>query len=128
MPFGKGTVLMKICVTSQGGDLDAQVDPRFGRARFFVFYDDESRQFEAMDNSSNVNAAGGAGVQSATTVAEQGCQWVLSGHIGPKAMSVLTAAGVKVAVGASGTVSEALEAFRNGQLSEVAEADKPTRW
>lgn len=119
---------MKICVTSQGDTLDAQVDPRFGRARFFVFYDDESGQFEALDNSTNVNAAGGAGVQSATTVAEKGCQCVVSGHIGPKAMDVLATAGVKVAVGASGTVAEALEAFRNGQLQEVTDADKPTRW
>ena len=119
---------MKICVTSQGGDLDAQVDPRFGRARFFVFYDDESGQFEALDNSTNMNAAGGAGVQSATTVADKGCQCVVSGHIGPKAMAVLATAGVKVAVGASGTVAEALEAFRSGQLSEVNESDKPSRW
>jgi len=119
---------MKICVTSQGEGLSAQIDPRFGRARFFVIYDDETKETESLDNSVNVNAAGGAGVQSATTIAETGCQWVVSGHIGPKAMSVLSTAGVKVAVGASGTVSEALEAFRNGQLEEVNESDKPSRW
>ena len=66
--------------------------------------------------------------QSATTVAEKGCQWVLSGHIGPKAMQVLQAAGVKVGVGASGTVAEALEAFRQGRLEQVSDADRPSHW
>ena len=45
----RGKQAMRICVTSQGGDLEAQVDPRFGRARFFVFYDDETGQVEALD-------------------------------------------------------------------------------
>ena len=75
---------MKICVTSQGPDLASEVDPRFGRARYFVVYDDEKETFETIDNSQNVNAAGGAGIQAATTVAENGCSWVLSGHMGPQ--------------------------------------------
>lgn len=119
---------MKVCVTAQGEDLSAAVDPRFGRARFFLIYDDETKGFDVVDNSQNVNAAGGAGVQSATIVAETGCEWVLSGHVGPKAMAVLQAAGVKVGVGAEGAVSEALEAFARGELQEASKADMPQRW
>ena len=83
---------MKLCITSQGPDLSSKVDPRFGRARYFVLYDDESGAFEVVDNEQNVNAAGGAGVQSATTLAETGFAWVISGHMGPKANYVLKAA------------------------------------
>ncbi len=119
---------MKICVTSQGPDLSSAVDPRFGRARYFIIYDDETESFEAVDNEQNVSAAGGAGVQSATTVAEQGCDWVISGHMGPKAMSVLQAAGIRVATGASGAVSDAIAAFKDGQLEEATGADVPSRW
>lgn len=119
---------MKICFTSQGRDLESEVDPRFGRARYFTIYDDGSRDHEVVDNQQNFNAAGGAGIQSATNVVQRDCQWVVTGHIGPKAMSVLQEAGVKVATGATGTVSQAIEQFLNGQLSEADSADVPPHW
>jgi len=119
---------VKICVTSQGPELTSQVDPRFGRARFFIIYDDATEAFEAVDNVQNVNAGGGAGIQSATTVAEKGCEWVVSGHMGPKALSVLQEAGIKIAVGASGKVSDAIRDFADGKLEEVESADVAPRW
>lgn len=119
---------MRICFTSQGRDLESEVDPRFGRARYFIIYDDQSREHEVVDNQQNVNAAAGAGVQSGTNVVQKDCQWVVTGHIGPKAMSVLKEAGVKVATGATGTVSQAVEQFLNGQLKDTDSADVPSHW
>ena len=119
---------MKICVTSQGPDLASQVDPRFGRAQFLIIYDEDEDSFEVVDNSENKQASGGAGIQAATTVAEKECDWVVSGHMGPKALSVLKDAGVSVATGASGAVSDALRAFREGDLEEVEEADVSPHW
>ncbi len=119
---------MKICVTSQGRELSSQVDSRFGRARYFVIYDDEAESFEVIDNEENLNAAGGAGVQSATAVAESGCEWVIGGHMGPKAMSVLQSAGVRVATGASGSVADAIAAFKDGRLEEATGADAAPHW
>ena len=119
---------MKICVTGQGPDLASQVDPRFGRAAFFIIYEDEKETFEVVDNSENKKASGGAGIQAATTVAEKECDWVVSGHMGPKALSVLQEAGIDVATGASGKVSEALRAFREGELDEIDEADVSPHW
>lgn len=119
---------MKICVTSQGPDLSSNVDPRFGRARYFIVYDDDEDSYEVVDNQKNVNAAGGAGVQSATNIAEKGCQWVVSGHMGPKAMSVLKEAGIRVMTGAEGKVSDALQDFRQGNLQEIDSADAPAKW
>ncbi|MCK4282698.1 MAG: NifB/NifX family molybdenum-iron cluster-binding protein, partial [Candidatus Brocadiae bacterium] len=52
----------------------------------------------------------------------------ISGHMGPKAMSVLQAAGIRVATGASGAVSDAIAAFKDGQLEEATGADVPSRW
>jgi len=119
---------MKLCITSQGRELSSQVDQRFGRARYFIIYDQESGETEVIDNQQNVNAAGGAGVQSGTTVAQTGCEWVISGHVGPKALSVLQAAGVKLAVGATGTVEEAIQAFQDGELEPADEADVASHW
>jgi predicted Fe-Mo cluster-binding NifX family protein len=119
---------MKICVTAQTLDEDATVAPRFGRSPHFVIYDDETRSYELNRNVQNMAAAAGAGVQSGTAVAQAGADVVLTGHIGPKAMSVLNQAGVQVVIGAEGTVKEAIQAYRNGELQPTEEADRAPHW
>ena len=104
---------MRIAVTSTGTDLDAQVDPRFGRCARFIIIDTESMEFEAIENQ-NVDAGGGAGVQSGQLLAGKDVKFVLTGNCGPNAHRVLTAAGIDVIVGVSGSVREAVEEFNNG--------------
>jgi predicted Fe-Mo cluster-binding NifX family protein len=43
---------------------------------------------------------------------------VITGHIGRKASAALKEAGVRIFLGASGTVLSALDAFRAGRLEE----------
>ena len=38
---------MKLAVTSQGNNLQSSLDPRFGRARYFVIVDTETGAFSA---------------------------------------------------------------------------------
>ncbi|MCW3141659.1 MAG: DUF5320 family protein [Methanophagales archaeon] len=109
---------MKICVTATAGDLNAQVDPRFGRCQYFVFVDSDTMTFEAMPNEA-IAAPGGAGIQAAQTVVNKGVDVLISGNIGPNAFQVLSTAGVKIATGAYGTVKEAVEMYKNGRLSET---------
>lgn len=113
---------MKICITSQGDNLAAAVDPRFGRAQYFVFYDTDSDEFEAVENAS-LSAAGGAGIAAAKTVIDAGAKAVLTGNCGPKAMTALKAAGIAIYSGLAGTVDEAIKAFGGGKLTET---DKPS--
>ncbi len=61
---------MKIVVTAQGSNLDSPVDPRFGRARYFLLIDTDTGQFTAHDNVQNLNAPQGAGIPAAQTVAQ----------------------------------------------------------
>lgn len=119
---------MKIAVSAKGRTLDAEVDPRFGRASVFLVVDTETGEFEVVENAQNLEAAQGAGIQAARTVAEHGAEAVISGHCGPKAFRTLIAAGIKVAVGASGTVSEALERFASGELAPTESADVEGHW
>ncbi len=98
---------MMICITSQGDTLESQVDPRFGRCAYFVFADTATGKFEAVKNP-NLEATGGAGPQSAQLAASKGAKKVLTGNVGPNAMSTLAAAGIEVVTGVSGTVKEAL--------------------
>ena len=117
---------MKVCVTAMSAGLNAQVDPRFGRAAYFVFVDTDTMEGESVANP-NVSAVGGAGIQSAQLVAERGAQVVITGHLGPNAASALAAAGVDVILGVQGmTVKEAVEAFKEGKLQAApAQATGP---
>ena len=108
---------MKIAITSIGESLDSKVDPRFGRAAFFLIGDTETMQFQPIQNE-NATAVGGAGPSSAKAVIDTGAQAVLTGNCGPNAERTLTAAGVKLYTGLTGTVAEAIEQFKAGKLSE----------
>ncbi len=119
---------MKVCITSQGRDLSAQLDPRFGRAAAFIIVDTDGGDFQVVDNKQNLQAAQGAGIQAAQTVAGTGVKVVITGHCGPKAYRTLAAAGVKIYSGASGTVAEALEAFKAGKLSDTGGPDVEGHW
>jgi predicted Fe-Mo cluster-binding NifX family protein len=111
---------MKIVVTATAPDLEAAVDPRFGRGAYFVSIDTETLQWQAHENQ-GVNAAGGAGSQAAQFVAQQGAQAVISGDFGPNAYLALVAAEIKMyLLGPSKTVSEAVANFTAGKLERVS--------
>lgn len=119
---------MKVAVSSKGASLTSEVDARFGRAKYFILADTETGDFEPIENSQNLNAAQGAGIQSAQTVVESGAEALISGHCGPKAFRVLKAGEVKIFTNASGTVADALEQLKAGSLEETAEADVDSHW
>ena len=106
---------MKVCVTSQGPDLDSNIDSRFGRAPYFLFVDTDSLEFETLDNA-NATGTGGVGIQSGKVMADKGIECVLTGNIGPNASTTLSAAGIKFCLGVAGTVQEAVEQYKKGEL------------
>ena len=110
---------MKICVTAVSDSLDAQVDPRFGRCQYFLIVNSESMESEAIPNESSYSAHG-AGIQAAQTVANIGVEMVVTGNVGPNAFNVLSAAGIKIVTGASGSIRDAVEKYKKGQLKEIS--------
>jgi predicted Fe-Mo cluster-binding NifX family protein len=114
---------VKLVITAQGPELEASVEARFGRAPYFVLVDLDTGRFSAHENVQNLNAAQGAGIQSAQTLANLGVQTLLTGNVGPKAFATLQAAGISVYIGVTGTITEAIEAFRAGRLRPAAEAN-----
>jgi len=112
---------MKIAISSTGPDLESEVDPRFGRCQYFMIVDSYDMSFEAVANT-NMSQGSGVGIQSAKVVADKGAKAVLTGNVGPNAHQVLSAAGLDVMTGVSGTVREAAQQYKNGQLQP---ADEP---
>ena len=110
---------MKIAVSSSGGDLESQVDPRFGRCAYFVIVEADDMSFEAFDNES-IALGGGAGIQAAQFVASKGVKAVITGNCGPNAVRTLSASQVEVFVGQSGTVREAVERYKAGDLKSAS--------
>lgn len=106
---------MKICVTAQQENLDALVDPRFGRASYFLVVDTDSLEYEALVNL-NKDSSGGVGIQSAQVMAQKNITCVITGNIGPNASQTLDAAGIAYCLGATGTVREAIQDFKDGKL------------
>ena len=106
---------MKVAVSAAGPSLDSDVDPRFGRCQYLLIVDSESLDFEAVENLA-VLAPGGAGIQAAELIVRMGAGAVITGNCGPNAYQVLSAAGIPVFVGASGSVRQAIDAHRRGDL------------
>jgi predicted Fe-Mo cluster-binding NifX family protein len=119
---------MKIAVTAKGTNLDADVDPRFGRAAYILIVDTETLEYEAVDNQENINALKGAGIQAATMVSRKGAEVLLTGFCGPNAVKTLNAAKVKVAADVSGKVKEAVEAFNQGKYPYTDTANVEGHW
>jgi predicted Fe-Mo cluster-binding NifX family protein len=106
---------MKICVTSQGSDLDSLVDPRFGRCQYFIIVETDTMEYKVIENS-NIAAGGGAGIQSAQQMVEEGIEIVLTGNCGPNAFRVFSQAGIKIVTGVSGSIRESVEKFKSGAV------------
>jgi predicted Fe-Mo cluster-binding NifX family protein len=119
---------MKIAITAQGEQMQSPVDPRFGRAKWFIVVDTDTGDFEVVDNKKNFDAAQGAGIQAGRNVAELGVEAVITGNVGPKAFAVLKAANIEVHIGANGTVQDALEQFKTGDLTSAQDANVQGHW
>jgi predicted Fe-Mo cluster-binding NifX family protein len=117
----KGIHNMKVAVSSTGENLDAQLDPRFGRCGFFLIADPDNMSFEAFENKNAVQG-GGAGIQAAQFLASQGVEAVITGNCGPNAVQTLSAAGIELFSGQAGNVREVVERFKHGNLKPTSDA------
>jgi predicted Fe-Mo cluster-binding NifX family protein len=107
-----------ICVSATANNLDAAIDPRFGRCAYFLIVEPKSMQFTAIPNN-GTDATGGAGIQAAQTIANNGAKTVITGNVGPNAFKALSAAGIEIITGASGTIREVVEKYKKGEYSKT---------
>lgn len=109
---------MIVAVSSTGPSVDDELDMRFGRCQYFLFVETDTMKAEAVPNQTK-DLSGGAGTKAAQTVMDKGVKAVLTGNIGPNAYNALSAGGVLVYTGFSGSVLSAVESFKAGNASET---------
>jgi predicted Fe-Mo cluster-binding NifX family protein len=119
---------MKIAFSTAGDKLESPLDSRFGRAPYFLIYNSEDQKFVSIDNTQNLNAAQGAGIQAAQNVAKTGAQVLITGHTGPKAFKVLKQAKIQIFYSSHATIKEALAAYQDGLLKEADDSDVEGHW
>ena len=119
---------MKIAITATGNAMSSNLDPRFGRARYFIVVDTETNEMAVHDNAQNLNAAQGAGIQAGEKVAGLGAQAVVTGNVGPKAFRILNAAGIKMYLCSPMSITDAVAKFKAGDLKEASVANVEGHW
>lgn len=119
---------MKIAITAQGAELSSDIDLRFGRSKYLLVLDTETGDFKAHDNTINLNAVQGAGIQTGSNIANLGVDAVITGNVGPNAIKTLQAANVKIFLSAKQTIAEAVKSFIAGKLDEVDKANVEGHW
>jgi len=110
---------LKVAVTAVGKELGDRVDPRLGRAPFFLIVDTKDMSFEALANP-NASRPSGAGVASAELLVSKAVEVVLTGVCGPNSYQVLQEAGIPVMLGVSGTAQQVVE-----QFADTVPAEQP---
>lgn len=110
---------MKVAISSLGNALEESLDPRFGRAAYFLIVDSETMKFSVIDNSAQ-SSSGGAGIAAAQLVLDHGVEAVVTGQIGPNAMDVFKATDIALYQGIQSTVYENIVAFNQNKLTPIS--------
>jgi len=112
---------MKIAFTAKGLGWDSQMDPRFGRTEYFVFYDEDTKKTTGYDNREAGNDAHGAGPKTAQKLFELKADVLITGNgPGGNAAAVMGKTGIDMYIGAGDMiVKDAYEAYKNGTLTKL---------
>lgn len=111
---------MRIVLSSSRPNIDGDVDPRFGRCRYFLFVDPHTLQYEVEENP-HAEAASGAGISAAQFIVNKGAKAAITGNLGPNAHQVLAAAGIEMFTGVSGKIRDVLEIYNTGDLKSSSQ-------
>ena len=110
---------MKLCIPSMGDKgLGEQVGEHFGRVPFYTMIDTETNNVTAEPNTSG--HAGGQGYP-AEILGNMGVNVMLCGGLGRRAIQMFQERGIMVYVGATGTVQDVVEAYKNDKLEAATD-------
>ncbi len=108
---------MKVCITSDGPDLESGVGHDLGHSPYLLIVDLDTMEYEAIENEA-ASWDMGAGMKAADTIIDLRVDAVITGRIGPHGYSSFSEAGIMVSSDEEGSVREAIEAFKRRHLQD----------
>lgn len=112
---------MKICIPTVGENgLDNAVDEHFGRAPTYTIVDIDTNEVKVIENTSE--HMGGQG-QPPEIMAREGVNVMVCRGLGRRAIIMFEELGIDVYIGASGTVRDAIDLFKQGKLQKASMDD-----
>jgi len=108
---------LRIAISSDKPDLEARVGSRLGTSEYLIVVDLRTMAVEAMPNP-GASGQGRGGIQAVVLAITKKVNTVLTGYCSPTASKYLTANGIEVLTGVSGTVAEVVQQYRKGELQK----------
>ena len=112
---------MKICIPTMGNNgLEDFVGEHFGRVPTYTIVDLDTNEVKVVQNTSE--HMGGVGYPP-EIMAREGVNVLVCRGLGRRAISMFDETGIEVYIGASGTVKDAVSAFKQGRLQKAGIGD-----
>lgn len=112
---------MKICIPTNGDrGLDDFVGEHFGRVPTYTIIDLDTEKVKVIPNTSH--HAGGQGYPP-EIMSREGVDIMVCRGLGRRAITMFEEIGIEVYIGATGTVKDAVNAFKQGKLQKAGAAD-----
>ena len=112
---------MKVCIPTNGEKgLEDTVGEHFGRVPTYTIVDLENDKVKVVPNESH--HMGGRGYPP-ELLAKEGVTTMICQGLGRRAITMFSDFGIEVYVGASGTVKDAINAYKQGNLTRASEGN-----
>lgn len=112
---------MKIGISATGNSLESLFDKRFGRCEYFLIYDDERDEFEALKNEGKTSP-GGAGIKAVQQLIDAGVDVIITGNLGPNAFELVEKSGIKAYKSKDILLKDVLKNFKENKLEKIETA------
>jgi predicted Fe-Mo cluster-binding NifX family protein len=114
---------MKIAIAATGKDLESDINPRFGRAPFFLIVDSKTKEKKTVVNTID-NRSSGVGITAGNLVLEEGIDVVITTNIGPETFKLFEEGGITI-YQAKGKIKDAVQQLVRGKLPRIKKATAP---
>lgn len=101
---------MIIAITSEGDNLNSNIDLRFGRCSYFAFINTNNGQTEFLLNPAK-ELSEGAGPAAVKFIASKKAEIIIAGEFGGKIKNLLESLNIKMQTERDKTISEIIKQF-----------------